>query len=81
MPFALDEVGSMKWSWGYRGQQERSPYWCSNRQLVVLGSVQVGGKSPSPASGFRGCDSPLIDGCRESEVSRECLTGDTVCWL
>jgi hypothetical protein len=23
----------------------------------------------------------LIDGCRESEVSRECLTGDTVCWL
>ena len=22
-----------------------------------------------------------IDGCRESEVSRECLTDDTVCWL
>jgi hypothetical protein len=29
------------------------------------------GISPSPASGFRGCDGPMIDGCRESEVSRE----------
>lgn len=27
------------------------------------------GTSPGPASGFRGRDSPLIDGCRESEVS------------
>ncbi len=39
------------------------------------------GKSLSPASGFRGCDSPMIDGCRESEVSREWLIGDTVYWL
>ena len=36
---------------------------------------------PDAASGFKGRDSPLIDGCRESEVSCECLTGDTVSWL
>jgi hypothetical protein len=23
----LDEIVSMKWSWGHRGQQERSPDW------------------------------------------------------
>jgi hypothetical protein len=27
-PFGgLDEIVSMRWSWGYRGQQERSPDW------------------------------------------------------
>jgi len=63
----LDEVVSIKWSWGYRGQQERSPDWWCRR--------------PDAASGFKGRDSPLIDGCRESEVSREWLIGDTIYWL
>ena len=39
------------------------------------------GTSPSPASGFRGRGSPLIDGCREREFSREWLIGDTIFWL
>ena len=36
---------------------------------------------PNGASGFKGRDSPLIDGCRESEVSCEWLIGDTIYWL
>ena len=39
------------------------------------------GTSPSSASGFqRGSDIPFVDGCWESDVSRECSTGDTVGW-
>jgi len=33
--------------------------------------------SPGPASGFKGRDSPWFDGCRENEVSRECLAKPT----
>ena len=36
---------------------------------------------PDGASGFKGRDSPLIDGFGRAEVSHECLTGDTVSWL
>lgn len=32
---------SMKWSWGYRGQQERSPDRGSIERSIVQGSVQV----------------------------------------
>ena len=31
--------------------------------------------------GLGGRNARQVDGCRESEVSRECLTGDTVYWL
>ena len=31
--------------------------------------------------GLGGRNALQVDGCRESEVSREWLTGDTVCWL
>lgn len=32
---------SMKWSWGYRGQQERSPDRGSIERSIVHGAVQV----------------------------------------
>ena len=41
------------------------------RQPIRAGLVRIS----------QGQERPLIDGCRESEVSRECLTGDTVYWL
>jgi hypothetical protein len=31
--------------------------------------------------GLGGRNARQVDGCRESEVSREWLIGDTICWL
>ena len=47
-------------------------------QEMVMGGIGgsrnaplIGDATARRASGFKGRDSPLIDGCRESEVSRE----------
>lgn len=42
----LPSLVSTMWSWGYRGQQERSPDWGRNGQRL--------------REGFKGRDSPLI---------------------
>ena len=56
---------------GVSGEQERSVDWGCNNQMVRVGSG--GAIAPDLPEG--------IDGCGESEVSREWLTGDTVYWL
>lgn len=71
---------------GVSGEQESSPDWRSNGQSIVHGSVQVERRFSKTGEWVsRGAIAPdlpeRIDGCRESEVSRECLTGDTVYWL
>jgi len=61
--FGLDEIVSMKWSWGYRGEQERFPDCRSSGQLArawsgaggeaILQVLRVGsGRHDSPLIGF-----------------------------
>ena len=66
----------MKSSWGYRWELEGSLDWRSNGQSFVHGSVRVERHvSKSCEWVSRGAIDPdlpeRIDGCRESEVSRE----------
>jgi len=59
--FGLDEVVSMKWSWGYRGSRNApliGDATASRGEWVSRGAI-----APDPPE--------RIDGCRESEVSRE----------
>lgn len=66
---------SMKWSWGYRWEQERSPDWRSDGQTFVHGSVQVERHFSKPCewligdtilwlwNGFNTLEEPRPGGC------------------
>ena len=55
--------------------------WVQGKGSAKAPSMVSMKSSPWNGLGFGGRNARQVDGCRESEVSRECLTGDTVYWL
>ncbi len=73
---------SMKWSWGYRGQQERSPDCRSSGQSLVHSPVQVERQVSRSCEWVQGgAIAPWSMGAGRAKSPCEWSTGDTVGWL